>query len=72
MAHDIGGGTRHYLSREAQDAFNAEVWYGALAGLGLEKGTAGYVAGVRLGSEEYVPDADIPALRQAFEQRGPA
>ena len=72
MAHGIGGGTRHYLSREVQDAFNTRVWYGALAGLGLEKGTAEYVAGVRLGSEEYVPDADIPAIRQAFEQRGSA
>ena len=48
----------------------SSVWLPLLGSLGFQKGTAAYVAGVRLGSEEYVPDVDIPALRNAFAETG--
>ena len=70
MVHEAAGGTRHYLSAEEQTAFNSDVWLPLLDSLGLEKGTAVYVAAVRLGSEEYVPDVDIHALRDAFARKG--
>lgn len=66
MNHQAAGGTRHYLSAEQQATFNSSVWLPLLDSLGIEKGTAAFVAGVRLGSEEYVPDVDIHALRDAF------
>jgi hypothetical protein len=72
MQHEAAGGIRQYLTTEEQAAFNSDVWLGVLASLGLEGGTAAYVAGVRLGSEEYVPDADIPALRETFARQGAA
>lgn len=72
MVHEAAGGTRHYLCAEQQTMFNSDVWLPLLNSLGFVKGTAAYVAGVRLGSEEYVPDVDIHALRDAFASKSDA
>ena len=72
IVHEAAGGARQYLSAEEQTMFNSDVWLPFLDSLGLERGTAVHVAAVRLGSEEYVPDVDIHALRNAFATQGEA
>ena len=63
---------REYLPPPLQAAFNDQLWLPLLGALGLAEGSAGWLAAVRLGSDEYVPSLDVRALREAFAAKGEA